>query len=364
MNEKAIILFFERQLFIRFLFLHSLQKQRWSLPRRVQHRLPSIMIIRKWMEGGRKVRSRRGTRVKINIIQLAILRMTRIRVCTCGAIAITHRPKRKMTAEEFKALHEKKSWEEDHIHLDNMDVIKFCIDTNVQRLLHELQTIVVDQPYKEWGRTTESWEGYTLLLRNGFQSGDRRKPVTDEFQAWFETVYCPIFLALLYGEGWDSIHDHFSQFKACTIKVCQFGETFYGKNVFHMHVDMKIGVLEPRNYTQKHGSRLLFSIVPEAIEEGADAKAPEFGTTVYPLWQPRAGFRNNHEFHNYMMKTYSECGIENSGLPRPHYIIEENLVYRAITGEVLINKSHADHKQCQPIHAEPNPCPDRYLFCV
>ena len=132
--------------------------------------------------------------------------------------------------------------------------------------------------------------------------------------------------------------------------------------MFHMHVDMKIGVLEPRNYTQKHGSRLLFSIVPEAIEEGADAKAPEFGTTVYPLWQPRAGFRNNHEFHNYMMKTYSECGIENSGLPRPHYIIEENLVYRAITGEVLINKSHADHKQCQPIHAEPNPCPDRYLF--
>ena len=141
-------------------------------------------------------------------------------------------PETKMTAEKFKALHEKKSWEEDHIHLDNMDVIKFCIDTNVQRLLHELQTIVVDQPYKEWGRTTESWEGYTLLLRNGFQSGDRRKPVTDEFQAWFETVYCPIFLALLYGEGWDSFTTTFHNSKRAQLKFASLAKRSTEKMCF------------------------------------------------------------------------------------------------------------------------------------
>lgn len=264
--------------------------------------------------------------------------------------------------EEFETLHSSKTWEDDHIHLDEMDVRKFSIDVRVQRLLHELQTIVVDQPYNTWGKTKESWDGYTLLLRNGFQSGDRRKPVTDEFQKWFEEVYCPVFMMLLYGPEWRTIYDHFAQFKACTIKVTEHGETFYGKNIFHMHVDMKIGILEPRNFTQKHGARLLFSIVPGALEEDKDAKAPQFGTTVYPLWQPRVGFRNNHEFHKYMMSMYHEVGIENSGLPRPHYVIEDDLVYRATSGEVLINKSHADHKQCQPIHAEPNPCPDRYLF--
>ena len=64
-----------------------------------------------------------------------------------------------------------------------------------------------------------------------------------------------------------------------------------------------------------------------------------------------------------MQEWYLDRGLENSGLPRPHYTIPEELLYRAKTGEVLVHPSHADDTHgCQPIHAEPNPCPDRHLF--
>ena len=44
---------------------------------------------------------------------------------------------------------------------------------------------------------------------------------------------------------------------------------------------------------------------------------------VYPIWQPRFGFASNHEFHRYMHARYADRGLENSGLPRPHYEIPE-----------------------------------------
>jgi hypothetical protein len=76
--------------------------------------------------------------------------------------------------------------------------------------------------------------------------------------------------------------------------------------------------------------------------------------TVYHL-MPIAG--------RYMQEWYQDRGLENSGLPRPHYEIPEGLLYRAASGEVLLHPSHADTSHgCQPIHAEPNPCPDRHLF--
>lgn len=39
------------------------------------------------------------------------------------------------------------------------------------------------------------------------------------------------------------IKEHVSQFKSCTIKVTESDTVFYGDNVFHMHIDGKIGML-------------------------------------------------------------------------------------------------------------------------
>ena len=39
----------------------------------------------------------------------------------------------------------------------------------------------------------------------------------------------------------------------------------YGSNVFHMHVDGKIGIRQPKNRTQRHMSRLLFSLVTPLV---------------------------------------------------------------------------------------------------
>jgi hypothetical protein len=116
------------------------------------------------------------------------------------------------------------------------------------------------------------------------------------------------------------IAKHVSQFKLCTIKVCESDTAFHGDNVFHMHIDGKIGVLEDRNFAQQHMSRMLFSIVTDTLagggEGGVDTAKPEYGTTCYPVWQPRTGFHSNQDFHRYMQETYLDRGLENSGLPR------------------------------------------------
>ena len=197
-------------------------------------------------------------------------------------------------------------------------------------------------------------------------------------QAYCDGVYSRVIWTLLFGRaGWEAIRPHLSSFKANTIKVCET-TGFHGENVFHMHLDGKIGLVQANNQAQKRMIRLLFSIVRGAENAGnvstkvqgggtaaaaaGPASAPVVhGCTVYPVWQLRAGFRNNAEFHRYMTGRYRECGLS-TGLPRPLYVIPEPLIYRAMSGEVLVHKSHADAQGPQPIHAEANPCPDRYLF--
>lgn len=271
--------------------------------------------------------------------------------------------------ERLHVVRDKTEWSLEHRHLlREMDVSKFVLAPDVQRFIHSLQNALVDKQYNCWGKTEGSWEGYTLMFRNGFQSKDERKPVAERFHDYCEAVYCPIFWTLLFGKaGWEEVRKHWAQFKACTIKVCESG-MLYGENIFHMHIDGKIGVLEPRNFQQRHMSRLLFSIVNDLATDQVSFQAAAadpycYGATNYPIWQPRQGFRSNHEFHRYMQDYYVERGLENVGLPRPHYEIPEDLLYRAVSGEVLINRSHSDPDYgCQPIHSEPNPCPDRHLF--
>ena len=49
-----------------------------------------------------------------------------------------------------------------------------------------------------------------------------------------------------------------------------------------MHIDGKIGKLERKNYSQKHMSRLLFSIVTPALDDYDNRHDIKYGTTVYP----------------------------------------------------------------------------------
>lgn len=369
----------------------------------------------------------------------------------------------------FEELHAATDWNRDHRHLlEEMDVRKLMMDASAQALLYALQRTLVDTPYRQWGRTPDSWEGYTMMFRNYAPSKDERKPVVDRFHRFCEEVYCPLLWTLLFGSaGWAAFRPHWAQFKSCTIKVranpvqiavlvmtgwyiaqshapplprgwsaqrwqlctpschpawrpyrctgylspaesrnailrvgsahtgalrvlpdcrqkaflthvlvsipvvsvqvCESGMA-YGDNIFHMHIDGKIGLLEPRNHTQRHMTRLLFSIVTDVgagrvplVAAAADPRA--YGVTNYPVWQPRRGFASNHAFHVYMQAYYLERGLENTGLPRPHYEIPESLLYRACSGEVLMHRTHSDTAYgCQPIHSEPNPCPDRHLY--
>mmetsp|Transcript_15399 Transcript_15399/g.25141 ORF Transcript_15399/g.25141 Transcript_15399/m.25141 type:complete len:415 (+) Transcript_15399:35-1279(+) len=258
-----------------------------------------------------------------------------------------------------------KDWGATHMHLiKDMDVCKFVLDIQAQRMLHKMQVILCDNPYNSFGKTVGSWEGYTLMFRNGFQSGDVRKPTTDVFQQYWLDIYVPIMFTMLYGSGdadSETIRKQIVKFKSCSIKVCE-DTPFYGESKFHMHIDGKVGITQEKNFSQRRWSRLLFSIVTDALDDPENATAYKYGTTVYPIWQPRVGFANNHEFHRYMHSKYTDVGLDNSGLPRPHYAISEDLVYRATPGQVLYHPTHVDKKTPQAIHSEPNPCPDRHLF--
>jgi len=297
--------------------------------------------------------------------------------------------------EEFKEFYKTFDWRANkHMHLsEDMKTTKVVMDPLIQRFMFNFQTAVVDSPYNKFGKVAESWEDYTLMFRNGFNAGrDERKPITEEFQVYLEKVYCPVLWTLLYGlAGWKIVKRFYSQFKSCTIKVCA-GTGFYGDNVFHMHIDGKIGYRQLNNHKQRTMNRLLFSVVRDAVsdealekESGIDdskldsdvyeddsvirrsvekvqADQKQYGATCYPIWQPTKGFKSNHEFHKYMQKYYNEVGLLNSGLPRPHYELPEELMYRAKSGEVLIHKSHADKEGPQEVHSEPNPCPDRHFW--
>ena len=44
---------------------------------------------------------------------------------------------------------------------------KFIKAPQAQRLFYALQTALVDTPYRAHGKTDQSWDGYTLMYRNG-----------------------------------------------------------------------------------------------------------------------------------------------------------------------------------------------------
>ena len=161
------------------------------------------------------------------------------------------------------------TWRRDHLHLrQDMNTCRFRMCGAAQRMIFEVMTILVDAAYELFGKVPdESWDCYTLMFRNGFTGRDDRKPITPLFQEWCESVYCPVLWTLLFSkEGWnDELKKHYAQFKTCTVLVCE-DTGFWGKNIFHMHIDGKIGIFQVKTRIfhmhidgKKRMNRLLFS---------------------------------------------------------------------------------------------------------
>lgn len=55
-----------------------------------------------------------------------------------------------------------------------------------------------------------------------------------------------------------------------------------GENIFHMHLDGRIGKLQPKNQMEKHSSRFLFSIVPVQLEDDVCFLAPDRNSSATP----------------------------------------------------------------------------------
>eukprot|EP00041_Stephanoeca_diplocostata_P014431 m.261669 g.261669 ORF g.261669 m.261669 type:complete len:307 (+) comp19697_c0_seq12:283-1203(+) len=191
---------------------------------------------------------------------------------------------------------------EGHIHFSELNISKFKLAEAAQRVLVKIQYHLLDCQYAAFGKTAGSWARYNIVFPSTFGS-DRRKPVTENFQRYCDDMYCPIVYALLFGaDVWKAeLSMHLSSFKTNTIKVCEstafhgmssiqvvqlagvfellfafpsvyvgsFDFRTAGENIFHMHLDGRIGKLQPKNKMERHSSRFLFSIVPEQLGDGA-----------------------------------------------------------------------------------------------
>lgn len=144
------------------------------------------------------------------------------------------------------------------------------------------------------------------------------------------------------------------------------------KDVYHMHLDAKVGIYNQKDIGQKRISRILTSYSPEYLKHNSSSRLSEqenqrlFGCTVYPIVQPKFSFSNIKLFHKYMESLYEECGLSNKRVPTPrqNYKINSKEVVRLLPGETVLHKSHTLPNKSQPIHSEPNPNPkgNRYAL--
>lgn len=240
----------------------------------------------------------------------------------------------------------------EHIDIHSMDVRQFQLNPNIQYIISRLQH-GLNIKYNFDGKTQYSEKDFNLIFPDSFGSA-RRKPVTEEFQKYGETIFYPILKTLIFGkEGWKNIEKHSMTTKINTIKYSEDTD-YYGKNIYHMHLDNKIGMPNLKDKTQIQKIRVIFSIVPESIDNGNDTENTNYQSTVYLKSQPIPGFFKQDKFHEYMGKRYDVL----QDTLRPLYIIPDNEVCRAKPGEILVHYSHPGY----PIHAEANPCPDRTLY--
>jgi hypothetical protein len=229
--------------------------------------------------------------------------------------------------------------------------LQFTMSLKIQKIIILIHEILIDEAYKDFGdiHNNDLYKPeYSLVIPSTFGSA-RRKPVHQKFQEYCEEIYFPIITSLYFGiEGWAVIKDHLSSFKINTMTMIHLVP-----DVYHMHLDAKIGEYMPKNKAQKHVTRILTSFVPLAT------KLPKcrnlLGCTVYPKIQPDKPFLNNKMYHKYMCSMYDEEGLSQNK-PRPLYKIEPHDTVRLLSGEVAVHPSHTVDT-AQPIHSEPNPNP-------
>ena len=245
---------------------------------------------------------------------------------------------------------------DDHVDLDTLDVRQFVLHPPAQALLCAMQHALLEAPYIDFGRCDADSTRFNIVFPSTFGS-DRRKPVTAEFQQFCETVYWPLVSVFLFGRaGWSSLRRHLTSFKVNTLRISE-DEFYYGLPIYHFHLDHKIGQPAPKDECQLNTCRMIFSIVPAALEAGA---APEHDSTVYLRRQPPHGFTKQEALHTYLKTRYPEVGLAR-GRQRPLYEVSDDELYRAPPGEVLLHHSHPG----RPVHAETNPCPEgRGLFVL
>lgn len=239
------------------------------------------------------------------------------------------------------------------------------ITPNVQKVIALLTDVLVTKPYEKWGKVAGSWDNYTIVFPASFGS-DRRKAISSDFQKYTESVYYPLMIKLLFGENmYRSIKQYIISFKVSTIAVSKDTD-YYGenKNIYHMHLDNKVGIVQHNNKCQQRKYRIVFSI-PRKGTRVAEANGTDLGWTVYLKNQRKQPLKSQSEFHRYMRSRYQDLGTEN-GKTRPLYLIPKSDIFKAKAGEVWIHPSHIPEaaSTCQPIYAEPNPCPPRILITI
>lgn len=181
--------------------------------------------------------------------------------------------------------------------------------------------------------------------------GSRRKPTTTYFQQFADRVVLPVMLALFFGSTRGLAHKHLSSLKINSLQLSDQPE-----NVYHMHLDGKPNVLNPKDVTQKHITRMLCSIYSRSHGTADN------GTTVYlnKDLHSSAPFTSVKGFHVWMQKNFPERGLS-EGKSRPLYELRPDQIHRLKEGEIGIHPSHTIGCS-QIIHSEPNPKIPRYAL--
>lgn len=228
-------------------------------------------------------------------------------------------------------------------------VRRFRMCARAQQTLIALEVHVLQAAYRAFGAVRDDdasraspAEFFNVVMPASFGSA-RRKPVTCAFQRFCDDHYMPLLTTFLFGARYDRFAAHLFALKVSTLPIGA-DECYYGRPIYHMHLDHRIGTPTPKDKTQVKSARVLFSTVRD------DDRKPvaNAGTTVYLRRQPSRGFARQADFHRYMADTYPERGHA-QGLKRPLYEVREG------------DQSHPG----VPIHAEANPCPQgRCLYVI
>ena len=88
---------------------------------------------------------------------------------------------------------------------------------------------------------------------------------------------------------------------------------FTASHLPHAH-RRKVGQQQPKNYLQRHASRLLFSIVTHALANPKQAGSYAFGDYELPDMAAQSRLSGHDDFHQYMQSLFRDRGLNNSGL--------------------------------------------------